>query len=146
MTFGTRKLFRFGIPLAAVFLITAIPEPVYNHVSPTTIALIFLLVVLFSASFFGRNPALLASLAAMLSFNFFFLLPYGTWQIAEPTNWVAWLGFILTAIVAGELSTYARKRAEEATRGRLEIERLYKELREAFEQASQAEALRQSEK
>jgi K+-sensing histidine kinase KdpD len=146
MTFGGRKLFRFGIPLAAVFLITAIPESVHTRVSSTTIALVLLVVILFSASFFGRNPALLASLAAMLSFNYFFLPPYGTWHIADSTNWVAWLAFILTAVVAGELSAYARRRADEATRGKLEIERLYSELQGAFEQASLTEALRQSEK
>src|SRR5215204_226852 len=146
MTFNARKLFRFGIPLAAVFLITAIPESVHTRVSSTTIALVLLLVILFSASFFGRNPALLASLAAMLSFNYFFLPPYGTWHIADSTNWVAWIAFILTAVTAGELSAYARRRADEATRGRLEIERLYSELQGAFEQASLTEALRQSEK
>ena len=139
-------MIRFGVPLAAVFLITAIPESVHTRVSSTTIAFIFLLVILFSASFFGRNPALLASLAAMLSFNYFFLPPYGTWHIADSTNWVAWIAFILTAVTAGELSAYARRRAEEAERGKLEIERLYSELQNAFEQASQAEALRQSEK
>jgi K+-sensing histidine kinase KdpD len=144
--FGPGKLFRFGIPLAAVLLITALPESFHTRISATTIALVFLLVILFSASFFGRNPALLASLAAMLSFNYFFLPPYGTWHIADSTNWVAWVAFMLTAVTAGELSTYARRRADEAERGKLEIERLYKELQDAFEQASQAEALRQSEK
>lgn len=143
--FSARKLVRFGIPLAAIALVTLIPESVHTRVSPTTIALIFLLVILFSASFFGRNPALLASLGAMLSFNFFFLPPFGTWHIADSTNWVAWIAFILTAVTAGELSAYARRRADEAERGKLEIERLYSELQNAFEQASQAEALRQSE-
>ncbi len=144
--FSAGKFFRFGIPLAAVFLITALPESVQTRVSSTTVALVFLLVILFSASFFGRNPALVASLAAMLSFNYYFLPPYGTWHIADSTNWVAWIAFILTAVVAGELSAYAQRRAGEAERGKLEIERLYKELQDAFEQASQAEALRQSEK
>lgn len=144
--FNPRKIIRFGIPLAAVFLITAIPESVHTRVSSTTVALVFLLVILFSASFFGRNPALLASLAAMLSFNYFFLPPYGTWHIADSTNWTAWIAFILTATVAGELSNYARRRAEEAERTKAEIERLYKELQDAFAQASQTEALRQSEK
>src|SRR5262245_26358286 len=106
MTFDKRKLARFGIPLAAVSLITAIPEPVHTRVSTMTIALVLLLIILFSASFFGRNPALLASLAAMLTFNYFFLPPYGTWHIADATNWVAWIAFIMTAVVAGELSSY----------------------------------------
>src|SRR5262249_58000167 len=53
--------------------------------------------------------------------------------------------FVITDITVGQLSARARRRAEEASRGRQEIERLYEELRGAFEQASQAEALRRSE-
>jgi two-component system sensor histidine kinase KdpD len=46
----------------------------------------------------------------------------------------------------GQLSARAKKRAEEAEAARHEIERLYQELQKVFERASQAEALRQSEK
>jgi two-component system sensor histidine kinase KdpD len=62
-----------------------------------------------------------------------------TWTIAEPQNLVAWAAFTITAIVAGELSAYARRRAREA-------ERLYEELQTVFKSATQAEALKQSEK
>jgi K+-sensing histidine kinase KdpD len=144
--FNSTKLFRFGVSMLAVLLVTALLEPVRREINSTTIALAFLLVVLFSATFFGRNPALFASLVAMLCFNYFSLPPVRTWTISETQNLVAWFAFTLTAIVAGELSAYARRRAEEATRGKLEIERLYMELQDAFEQASQTEALRQSEK
>ena len=90
--------------------------------------------------------AVVASVLAAFCFNFFFLPPFGTLHISEPENWVALSAFLLTAVVAGQLSTRARRRAEEAEAGRLEIERLYEELRAAFERASHAEALRQSEK
>jgi two-component system sensor histidine kinase KdpD len=82
----------------------------------------------------------------MLCFNFFFLPPFGTLTIASPDNWIALAAFLITAITAGQLSARARQRAEEAESGRREIERLYEELRDAFERASHAEALRQSEK
>jgi len=82
----------------------------------------------------------------MLCFNFFFLPPLGTFTIAATDPWIALLAFLLTAITAGQLSARAKRRAEEAELGRHEIERLYAELREAFERASHAEALRQSEK
>lgn len=144
-SFRSNKVFRFGLSMLAVFLITACLAPFHREINSTTTALAFLLVVLFSATFFGRNPALFASLLAMLCFNYFFLPPVRTWTISEPQNLVAWFAFTLTAIVAGELSAYARRRADEAERGKLEIERLYDELQSAFEQASQAEALRQSE-
>lgn len=117
-----------------------------GHVNSTTVALALLLAVLFIAARMGSGPALVASVLAVFSFNFFFLPPFGTLHVAEPENWVALAAFLLTAVVAGQLSTRARRRAEEAEEGRLEIERLYEELRAAFERASQAEALRQSEK
>jgi K+-sensing histidine kinase KdpD len=144
--FNAKKITRFGVSMLAVLLITALLEPLHREIHSTTVAFAFLLAILFSATFFGRNPALFASLVAMLCFNYFFLPPFRTWAISESQNLVAWFSFTLTAIVAGELSIYARRRADEATRGRLEIERLYRELQDAFEQASQAEALRQSEK
>jgi len=58
---------------------------------------------------------------------------------------VAFIAFLVTAVVAGQLSSYARRRAEESEIRRKEIEKLYHQLQGAFEQASQAEALRQSE-
>jgi K+-sensing histidine kinase KdpD len=74
--FNSKKLFRFGIPIIAVLLITALLAPFQREINSTTIALAFLLVILFSATFFGRNPALLVSLMAMLCFNYFFCRPF----------------------------------------------------------------------
>ncbi|MEQ1644031.1 MAG: DUF4118 domain-containing protein [Pyrinomonadaceae bacterium] len=133
------KLLRFGVSLSAVLLITLVLTPFSAHVNSTTVALSFLLIVLVSATFFGRNPALLSSLVAMLCFNYFFLPPIHTWTISDPQNLVAWAAFTITALVAGELSAYARRRASEA-------ERLFEELQSAFKTATEAEALRQSEK
>src|SRR5207237_2580767 len=74
------------------------------------------------------------------------LPPVGTFTIADPDNWVALFAFLVVAMTAGQLSARARRRAEEAEAGRREIERLYRELQDAFERASHAEALRQSER
>ena len=70
----------------------------------------------------------------------------GTFTISDPHNWVAIIAFLLTAVTVGQLSARAKQRTEEAEVGKREIERLYEELRDAFERASHAEALRQSEK
>lgn len=134
------------ISLVAVGLVTAVLGPFVERVNATTVALSLLLVILVTATAFGSRPAFLASVAAVFCFNFFFLPPYYTLTIADPQNWVALGAFLVTAVVAGQLSSYARRRAEESEARRQEIERLYTELRAAFEQASQAEALRQSEK
>jgi two-component system sensor histidine kinase KdpD len=117
-----------------------------GHVNATTVALALLIVVLLVATRWGARPAIAASLLAILCFNFFFLPPVGTFTIADTDNWVALGAFLVTAVTAGQLSARARRRAEEAEARRREVERLYKELSEAFERASHAEALRQSER
>jgi K+-sensing histidine kinase KdpD len=117
-----------------------------GHINATTVSLVLLLNVLIIATRWGSPPALAASLLAMLCFNFFFLPPFGAFTIAAPDNWVAVVVFLITAVTAGQLSARAKRRAEEAEVGRREIERLYAELRDAFERASHTEALRQSEK
>jgi len=130
----------------SVFALTLVLKIVGTHVNAATVSLTLLLNVLFIATRWGSVPALFTSILAMLCFNFFFLPPLGTFTIAATDNWVALLAFLVTAVTAGQLSARAKKRAEEAETGKLEIERLYAELRDAFERASHAEALRQSEK
>lgn len=137
-----------GYLAAAVSVVglTIVLKLIGGHINATTVSLVLLLNVLLIATRWGSLPALAASILAMLCFNFFFLPPFGTFNIAAPDNWVAIVVFLITAVTAGQLSARAKRRAEEAEVGRREIERLYAELRDAFERASHAEALRQSEK
>ncbi|HEX7175796.1 MAG TPA: ATP-binding protein [Pyrinomonadaceae bacterium] len=116
------------------------------HINAATVALALLLVVLFVATGWGARPAVAASLIGVLCFNFFFLPPYGTLTIDAWDNSIALVAFLITAVTVGQLSAHAKRRTEEADAGRQEIERLYTELRDAFERASHAEALRQSER
>src|SRR5213593_3278856 len=129
--------------IAAVTFALKLPG---ESINPTTVALAMLLVVLFTAASWGARPAIVASLFGVLCFNFFFLPPFGRFTIDAPDNWIALFAFLITAVTAGQLSARVHHRAEEAEAGRREIERLYDELRVAFERASHAEALRQSER
>ena len=136
----------YAVAALSVCALTLLLKIVGTHVNAATVSLALLLNVLFIATRWGSLPALFTSILAMLCFNFFFLPPFGTFTIAATDNWIALLAFLVTAITAGQLSASARRRAEEAEAGKREIERLYAELRNAFERASHAEALRQSEK
>ena len=127
---------------AAVFLLVALRP----HVNLTTAALALVVAILIAAIRWGSGPALLSAVLALLCFNYFFIPPIHTWTIRDADNWVAFVVFTITAVAVGQLSSRARRKAEEAEARRLEIERLYEELRRAFEQASEAETLRRSEK
>jgi len=141
-----RKWTGYLVAVLSVGTLTLLLKLLGGHVNATTVSLALLLNILFIATRWGSLPALLASVLAMLCFNFFFLPPSGTFNIAATDNWIALVAFLITAVTAGQLSARAKKRAEEAESGKREIGRLYAELREAFERASHAEALRQSEK
>jgi two-component system sensor histidine kinase KdpD len=134
------------VAVVVIATATAVLKTFGGHINPTTVALAFLLIVLFVATAWGSKPAVLASLLAVACFNFFFLPPYGTFTIADPHNWIAFFAFLVTAVTVGQLSSRARRRAEEANVARLEIERLYHELQDTFERSSQAKALKQSER
>ena len=134
-----QALVHYVIATACVAVATLVLVPIREHINSTSIALIFLLVIVFVARVFGSLPALMTSILAAFSFNFFFLPPLYALTIAEPQNWIALFVFLSVAATVGQLSATAKKRAEVA-------EDLYTELQNAFEQASQAEALRRSEK
>lgn len=140
------KSIHYALAVTMIAFVTAVLAPFHADINATTVALAYLLIVLFVATLWGSGPALLASVLGMLCFNFFFLPPVGTFTIADPQNWVALFAFFITAITVGQLSARARRRAQEAETGRREIKRLYEELRDAFERASQAEAFKRSER
>jgi two-component system sensor histidine kinase KdpD len=143
--FSGKALVCYGTGLFGIAAATGLLKLFGGHVNPTTVALVFLLVVLFVATAWGSRPAVVASLLGVVSFNFFFLPPFGTLRISDPDNWIAFVAFIITALTAGRLSARAERRAGEAEIARAEIERVYRELQETFERASEAKALKQSE-
>jgi K+-sensing histidine kinase KdpD len=136
----------YAVVVSSVIVLTIFLKLVGQHVNSTTVGLVFLLDVLCIATRWGSLPALVTSFIAVLCFNYFFLPPFGTFNISSADNWVALGAFLITALIAGQLSARAKKRAEEAETGKTQIEKLYSQLRDAFERASQSEALRQSEK
>src|SRR5215475_6376677 len=95
------------------------------HVNQTTVALMFLVMVLLVSAYWGLRYALLMAVIATAAFNFFFLPPVGTFTIADPQNWVALFAFLVTAVVASNLAERARREAERAKQRRREVERLY---------------------
>ena len=114
---------RYAVVVATVALITAIDFKL--HVNPTTVALMFLVVVLLISAYWGLRYALVLALAATALFNYYFLPPIRTFTIADPQNWVALFAFLVTALVASNLAERARREAERAQERRRDVERLY---------------------
>ncbi|MGD1096116.1 MAG: PAS domain S-box protein [Bryobacteraceae bacterium] len=100
--------------ILGIAAVTAICAALRDHINEMTVALAMLLVVLFIATVWGRWPGLVASILGMLCLNYFFLPPIYTLTIEDPKNWVALTAFFITALTAGQLSTWVKQRAAEA--------------------------------
>jgi len=105
---------------------------------------LLLLDVVVIARLWGTAPALVSAASGAAAYSYFFLPPEG-FGIEDPEDWIAFVVFTVTAVIAGELASRAERRAAEAKAGQQEIQRLYQELQAAFERASEAEAARRNE-
>src|SRR5580658_122141 len=116
----------------------------YRHffrANPTTVALTLLLLVLVLAANWGLRYAVVASIAATVLFNYFFLPPIDTFTIADTQNWVALFAFLLTAIFASHLSNRIREETHEANARRRESEMLYRLGRQLLQPENVAQLL-----
>jgi len=89
------------------------------------ISIIYLLVVIGLASTRGQYAAILASLVAFLSFDFFIVPPLYTFTIDRVEEWIALFVFLVTAILTSQLASALRQRAEQANRRERETRILY---------------------
>jgi len=122
-TVAKTQAVRYTFVVATVGVVTSAAFRL--HVNQTTVALMFLVMVLLTSAYWGLRYALVMAVIATASLNFFFLPPVGTFTIADPQNWVAMFAFLITALVASNLAERARREAEGAKQRRREVERLY---------------------
>jgi two-component system sensor histidine kinase KdpD len=87
--------------------------------------LVFMTAVVGVAARFGLLPSLLASVAASLCYNFFFLPPTYTFTITEPTNVAAFFFFMLIAVIVSNVAARVRRQALTAMERARTTEYLY---------------------
>src|SRR5262245_48679060 len=76
--------------------------------------LVLLTAVVGVAGRYGLWPSLLATIAASLSYNFFFLPPVYTFTITDPTNVAAFFLFMVVAILVSNVAGRVRSQADTA--------------------------------
>lgn len=91
----------------------------------TTAGFFYLVAILTIATAGGLIESTIASVAAMLCLNYYFLPPVHTFTIADPQNWVALFAFLATSLTASQLSARAKRKTQEAIARHHEMERLY---------------------
>ena len=106
----------YALALAGTALVSLLIAGIRAYAHIPNLSLLYLFVVLALASTIGRRPAVLAAVLAFLAYNFLFVEPRYTFTIHDPHQWLALLVFLVTALVAGQLTAALREQAEEARR------------------------------
>jgi two-component system, OmpR family, sensor histidine kinase KdpD len=117
------------LAIVGTLLVTSLIYAFQLYPRIPNISLLYLLVVLTLASTRGLYAAILASIVAFLSFDFFLVPPVYTFTIAKFDEWLALFVFLVTAIITGQLASALRKRAEQARRREHETRILYELVR-----------------
>ncbi|HEX8969728.1 MAG TPA: DUF4118 domain-containing protein [Chloroflexota bacterium] len=120
-----RRSLGYVAALLAVALVSVAIGAVLGRVRIANISLLYLFAVLAIAILFGRGPAVVASVTAFLTFDFFFVEPRHTFTVADPEEWIALLFFLLVATLTGQLAADQRRRAQEAAQREREAVVLY---------------------
>jgi K+-sensing histidine kinase KdpD len=136
---------RYLIATLTVALPIAVLEKLRPELSQTSIALILVLPGILVAVTQGRGPALYASILVGLSFNFFFIGPYYSFLITRPEDVVAFVVFVTTAVLVGQLSSRLEKRVLLTEKQSKELVHVRGKFERAAAQAAEADALRKSE-
>jgi two-component system, OmpR family, sensor histidine kinase KdpD len=122
-----KRALRIAGSLGGVAAVTVAAHRLFQGgaINATTIGFAYLLLVLAIASTWGFVEAAAASVAATLTFNYFFLPPVATLTIADPQNWIALFSFLGSSLIASRLSAKAERRAQDANARRQDVEHLY---------------------
>ncbi|MCC6316890.1 MAG: DUF4118 domain-containing protein [Gemmatimonadaceae bacterium] len=105
---------RMALHAAVIVGVTLLMLPLRERLDKAHVTLAYLLAVLIASADGGRRIGLLSASLAFLTFNWFFLPPYGTLIIAEPLDWFVLASFLVTSIVASHLFHRVQREAEEA--------------------------------
>ncbi len=95
------------------------------HANPTTVALSFLILILFTAFRSRLIYSIFLSILCAVLYNFYFLPPIGSFTIADPQNLVALIAFLIAGIFVNHVSAKQRRQAEALARHQVEVEKLY---------------------
>jgi two-component system, OmpR family, sensor histidine kinase KdpD len=104
------------VSLGAVTALTGIMIPFRAQLGVLNVLLLYLLLTFFLALSGGLWPAVLSAVLGFLAFNFFFIPPFLTLDVAAPDHVLALFVYLGVAVVTAHLVSGMRARTEQALR------------------------------
>src|ERR1700734_2530734 len=122
----TRVATRLLRTIAVVPVVALVTGLVYQvHGKPLTAGLINLVLVMLIAFRWGFPEAAVASVFAVASLDFFYMVPIFSLYERDPQDWLSSLIFVTIALTAGHFAAGIRQKAAQTESERTRLERLY---------------------
>ena len=111
--------------LGLVVLATLIGQLMHDVFTPITIAMLYLLCVVFTAYLWGLGPSILVSVVGVLAFDFFHVPPYLNFRVADTQYVLTLLVLLLIGAIISLLALRVRRQTEAARRRERQTASLY---------------------
>nr|WP_255719720.1 DUF4118 domain-containing protein [Pelomonas sp. P8] len=108
-----------------VALTTVLAEGLLRFIAPTNIAMLYLLVVVGVALWFGRAPAAVAALLSVAAFDFVFVEPRWSFVVGDAQYLVTFAVLLLVGLVIGQLAAGLQAQAQAAQERERRVRGLY---------------------
>jgi len=111
--------------LLLIAVITGIGWLIKSFISPTNLAMLYLLAVVVVAFRRGLRPAIFTAVIGVLAFDFFFVPPYMTFRVTDFEYLITFAGMIIVGALVSLLVTRSREHAFAAQEREKETGTLY---------------------
>jgi two-component system sensor histidine kinase KdpD len=111
--------------LGLVAAATLIGQLMHDSFTPTTIAMLYLLCVVFTAYLWGLGPSILASVTGVLAFDYFHVPPYLNFRVADTQYFFTFLALLFVGVMISYLATRVRKQSDAARHRERQTAALY---------------------
>ena len=108
-----------------IALITAVSHLLRNVLDPTNTVMLYLLVVVITATIWGLTPSIVASILGVLAFDFFLVPPTLTFRVHDTQYFFTFLVFMIVGILLSYTTARIRWQKETARRREREVSTLY---------------------
>jgi len=116
---------KYLLPVVVIASTTAVFIVLRDALDTTLVALLYLIPLGMITAFWGLGPGIMSALITFLTFNYFFIVPYYTLTVHQPTDVVVLLVFLIVAVVISQLVARAQAGLAAATAREREATQLY---------------------
>jgi two-component system sensor histidine kinase KdpD len=119
------RVWQYLIAFMLIAAVTAVFSLLRDVLDTTLIALLYLIPLGMITAFWGLGPGIISALVTFLTFNYFFIQPYFTFTVHQPTDIVVLFVFLVVAVVISQLVAQAQAGQTIATAREREATQLY---------------------